>query len=88
MKGYTGKVLHVDLTRGTWREETLPDEVYERHLAGVGLAAYVLNACIPDSVDPLGPDNVLGFVAGILAGTGALFAGRWMAAAKSPLTGG
>jgi aldehyde:ferredoxin oxidoreductase len=30
---------------------------------------------------------VLGFVAGLLCGTNSLFSGRWMAAAKSPLTG-
>jgi aldehyde:ferredoxin oxidoreductase len=42
---------------------------------------------IPAGADPLGPDNVLGFVSGMLTGTGSLFTGRWMAVAKSPLTG-
>jgi aldehyde:ferredoxin oxidoreductase len=43
---------------------------------------------IPPGADPLGPDNLLGFVTGILTGTGALFGGRWMVTGKSPLTGG
>lgn len=87
MKPYTGKILWVDLGEGTTWEETIPDEVYERLLSGVGLGAYVLYDRIPAGADPLGPDNVLGFVSGLLTGTGALFSGRWMAVAKSPLTG-
>jgi aldehyde:ferredoxin oxidoreductase len=88
MKGYTGKILFVDLTSRTWHEETIPDEIYERYLSGLGLAAHVLYDRIPPGADPLGPDNVLGFVSGLLTGTGALFSGRWMVTAKSPLTGG
>ncbi|MEW6442860.1 MAG: aldehyde ferredoxin oxidoreductase family protein [bacterium] len=87
-KGYMGKVLHVDLATGKTRVESEPDETYERLLSGAGLAAKVLFDSIPKGADPLGPDNVLGIVSGLLTGTGALLAGRWMVAAKSPLTGG
>jgi aldehyde:ferredoxin oxidoreductase len=87
-KGYTGKILWVDLSRGEIREETVPDEVYENYLSGMGLAACLLYKRIPANAGPLGPDNVLGFVAGLLTATGSLFAGRWMVAGKSPLTGG
>src|SRR5512147_224326 len=85
--GVMGKVLWVDLSQGTTREEPIPDEVYRRFLAGIGLAAYLLYREIPPGADPLGPENVLGFTAGLLNGTNSLFTGRWMAAAKSPLTG-
>lgn len=85
--GYMGKVLWVDLSEGKIQEETLPDEVYERFLSGIGLAAFLLYREIPPQADPLGPDNVLGFVSGLLSGTNSLFSGRWMAAARSPLTG-
>jgi len=88
VKGYAGKILTVDLSRQSWQEETIPDEVYERHLSGVGLAAFLLAERIPPGADPLGPENVLGFFAGVLTGTGALFSGRWLVAGKSPLTGG
>ncbi|VEN74216.1 Aldehyde ferredoxin oxidoreductase [Candidatus Desulfarcum epimagneticum] len=85
--GFMGKILMVDLARGeTWAEE-IGDEVYEAFLSGSGLGAYILHNRIPPGADPLGPDNILGFVAGILAGSGALFSGRWMAVGKSPLTG-
>ena len=86
--GYMGKVLWVDLTRGEMQEEPIPDEIYADTLAGTGLAAYLLYRRIPPGADPLGPDNILGFVAGLLTGTGTLFTGRWMAVGKSPLTGG
>lgn len=88
MKGYTGKVLHVDLGSGSIQEEKIPDRVYEKFLSGAGLGAYILYRDIPAGADPLGPDNVLGFVSGLLTGTGSLVTGRWLAVCKSPLTGG
>ncbi|MEA2015049.1 MAG: aldehyde ferredoxin oxidoreductase family protein [Thermodesulfobacteriota bacterium] len=87
-KGYMGKILTVDLTAGEIREEIIPDDVYEKYLSGTGLAAYILSRRIPAGADPLGSDNILGFVSGLLTGTGSLFSGRWMVAGKSPLTGG
>ncbi len=87
-KGYTGKILQVDLTSGEIREETIPDRVYATYLAGMGLGAYQLFRQIPAGADPLGPENVIGFVAGLLTGTGSLFTGRWSLVGKSPLTGG
>ena len=88
MKCYSGKVLFVNLTTGEIHPETIPDEVYERYLSGVGLGAYILYQHIPAGADPLGPDNMLGFVSGLLTGTPSLVTGRWMAVCKSPLTGG
>lgn len=88
MPGYCGKVLWVNLSERTWQEEIIPDEVYRRQLAGGGLGVHLLLERIPAGADPLGPENILGFVAGILVGTGAMFAGRWMVVGKSTLTGG
>lgn len=88
MKGYMGKVLMVDLTSGNIFEEDIPDKIYENFLSGVGLGAYYLYKNIPPKADPLGPDNILGFVSGLLTGTGSVVTGRWLAVAKSPLTGG
>lgn len=87
-RGYTGKILKVNLSTAEIQEEVVPDWVYERFLAGMGLGAFILHRDIPANADPLGPDNVLGFVAGILTGTGSLFTGRWTVVGKSPLTGG
>jgi len=85
-KGYMGKVLLVDLDKGTTSVEKIPDRVYENYLSGEGLGAYLLYKWIPAGADPLGPENVLGFMSGLLTGTGSLFSGRWMVVGKSPLT--
>ena len=87
MQAVMGKILWVDLTSGTWKEEAVPPTVYEHFLSGLGLAAYYLYQRIPAGADPLGPQNILAFVSGFLTGTGSMMTGRWMAAARSPLTG-
>lgn len=87
-RGYMGKILLVDLGKGEIKDEIVPEHVYENYLSGLGLAAHILYDRIPANADPLGPDNILGFVSGLLTGTGSLFSGRWMVVGKSPLTGG
>lgn len=87
-RGYTGKVLLVDLGSGLIEEQIIPEAIYEQYLSGVGLGVWYLYHNIPQGADPLGPDNILGFVSGLLTGTGSLVTGRWMAVCKSPLTGG
>jgi len=86
-KGYMGKLLIVDLSKNEFFEEEIPDKVYEEYLSGTGLGAYYLYHKIPVNADPLGPDNYIGFMSGLLTGTGSLFTGRWMVVGKSPLTG-
>jgi aldehyde:ferredoxin oxidoreductase len=87
MNAVAGKILWVDLTSGTCTPETVPESVYERFLSGMGLAAYYLYQRIPAGADPLGPENILAFASGLLNCTGSLMTGRWIVAAKSPLTG-
>ncbi|MBN2178206.1 MAG: aldehyde ferredoxin oxidoreductase family protein [Deltaproteobacteria bacterium] len=87
-RGYMGKILNIDLGTGEISEEVMPDEIYETYLSGMGLSAYLLNKRIPAGADPLGPENVLGFVSGLLTGTGSFFTGRWMVVGKSPITSG
>lgn len=88
MKGYTGKVLVINLSSGTWETEQIEDNIYKQILSGVGLGVWYLYNNIPEGADALGPDNILGFTSGILTGTGSVMNGRWMAVCKSPLTGG
>ncbi|HZU87328.1 MAG TPA: aldehyde ferredoxin oxidoreductase N-terminal domain-containing protein, partial [Anaerolineaceae bacterium] len=85
--GVMGKILWVDLSTGSFEQQSIPEKVYEQLLGGMGLAAWVLDHAIPDHADALGSENVLGFLPGLLTGTGAGMAGRWMVVGKSPLTG-
>jgi aldehyde:ferredoxin oxidoreductase len=82
-----GKVLWVDLSTGKIIAEKVPDKTYRQYLSGTGLGVHFLYDRIPAGADPLGPDNILGFLSGILTGSGSLFTGRWMVVGKSPLTG-
>ncbi|MCL6611876.1 MAG: aldehyde ferredoxin oxidoreductase family protein [Peptococcaceae bacterium] len=85
---YCGKILWVDLGTGEIRREEVDPGVYRRVLGGYGLGVKVLLERQPAGADPLGPDNILGFLPGLLTGTPALFSGRYMVVGKSPLTGG
>ncbi|MDD5367836.1 MAG: aldehyde ferredoxin oxidoreductase N-terminal domain-containing protein, partial [Anaerolineaceae bacterium] len=88
VKGVTGKILLINLSNSTSRVENLPGDIYEKYLSGLGLGIRILYDRIPAGADPLGPENMLGFTAGILTGIGAMFGGRFMVVGKSPLTGG
>ena len=83
-----GCIMMVDLSENKISVEQVSPKIYETFLSGMGLAAHVLYHKIPKGADPLGPDNVLGFVSGLLTGTGSFFTGRWMVTGLSPLTGG
>ena len=86
--GYAGKLLFVDLTKGTLEERPLSEVLAKNFIGGYGIGARVLYDMMKPGVDPLGPDNVLGFMTGPLNGTGALFGGRYTVVCKSPVTGG
>ncbi len=86
--GIAGKVLFVNLTTAAIEEQALPEEMYRRFLGGTGLGARVLYEHIKPHTDPLGPDNMIGFVPGLLAGTPIVGSGRFMIVAKSPLLDG
>ena len=85
--GYWDRILHVDLTTRTTRVEALGEEFWRRHLGGRALIAHYLLTEVPVGADPLGPDNVLVFAAGVLTGTPFPGAGRHSVGARSPMTG-
>jgi len=86
--GTAGKVLWVDLPNGESRIEQPADEVYARYVGGYGLGAYFLYRHQPAGVDPLGPENILGFFTGLLTGTPGITSNRFIVVGKSPKTGG
>jgi aldehyde:ferredoxin oxidoreductase len=86
--GFFGQILWVDLSQGIIERKPVPPDRYRDVLGGYGLAVRLLIEWIPPGTDPLGPNNVLAFIPGLLTGTGVPFSGRFMVAGKSPLTGG
>ena len=53
--GYTGKILHVDLTKGLLSVEEPDEAFYRKYMGGSALAMYYLLNELPPGVDPLGP---------------------------------
>jgi len=86
--GYNGKILWINLTSRSFIEEQPPEEVYKTWLGGYGLGVYYLYKNIHHGVDPLGPDNVLGFCPGLFTGSLAPITGKCFVCCKSPRTGG
>ncbi len=87
MKGYMGKILHVDLTTETIHTDFYDEAHLRKYIGGSGLGARILYDETDESTDPLGPDNVLIFMTGPLVGTKIPMTGRHAVVAKSPLTG-
>lgn len=85
-RGYMGKMLWVDLSRNEIKSETLDEKLCRDFLGGYGLGARILFSRLKAGVDPLGPDNILGFVTGPLTGTDAIGGSRYVVVGKSPLT--
>ena len=84
---HNGKILNVNVTSGEITPESLPDQMYKDYLGGYGIGARLLFDRIPQGADPLGPDNVLGLLPGLMTGT-PVFGNRFTAVCKSPSTGG
>ena len=87
MKGYGGRLLFVDLSRGTSHVETLSEATARALLGGNGLAVRLLYDHVPVGVDPFDPRNAVVFGVGPITDTTVPGNSRACVAAKSPLTG-
>jgi aldehyde:ferredoxin oxidoreductase len=86
--GYWGRILRVNLSTGKISVDAHDETFYRTYMGGKGIVAHYLLKEVPPGCDPLGPENVLVFAAGVLTGTSLPGAARNSAGAKSPLTGG
>ncbi len=86
--GYTGTILHVNLTTGALTVENPPESFYRRYIGGSAMGLYYILKGMKPGADPLGPDNVLTLM--LSATTGAPISGQSRATlnAKSPLVDG
>ncbi len=87
MNGFYNKVLHINLTRRSFEEEHINDEVYRTFLGGKGLASYLLFKNTQAGIDPLSEDNVIIFPTGPVTDTKVFGSSRHAVYTKSPLTG-
>lgn len=85
--GYTGNILHLDLSSKKHWIENPPENFYRTYWGGRALALYYMLKEMKPHTDPLSPDNLLIFASGVLTGTPAPALPRYTVCAKSPLTG-
>ncbi len=85
--GYMGKILRVNLTEQTFKEEETSEEMARQYMGGAGFGIKYLFDEVPADTDPLGAANKLIFASGPFSGTAIPCASRMAAVAKSPLTG-
>jgi aldehyde:ferredoxin oxidoreductase len=86
--GYTGKILHVDLTNGALMVEEPTESFYRKYLGGSAMGMYYILRDMPKGADPLGPENILTLFTGVTTGAPISGQSRLNANAKSPLSGG
>ena len=84
---FWGKALIIDLSGNRVQVEDIPSHVFRKYLGGVGLGAWFIYNYGKRKIHPLSDEAFIGFVPGLLCGTGIPFSSRWFAVAKSPLTG-
>ena len=76
MGGYHGKYLRVDLSREKIDFDVKDDSFYRKYFGGWAVIAYYLLTETKPGLDPLGPENLLIFAPGIIAGAPFSGAGR------------
>ncbi len=88
LNGYKGKLLHIDLSKESYKTVNIPKEILKKYIGGRGLGAKLYWDLIPPGADPLGQDNIFMILTGPLSGTMAPGAGKHLIVTKSPATGG
>ncbi len=85
--GTHNRILDVDLTTRTITEFQVTEADLRFYLGGKGLGLKILYERLRPGCDPLGEENVLIFMLGVMLGSGAPCSSRFAAVTKSPLTG-
>ena len=86
MKGTLNRVLEIDLSLKTFSKIPIYHQLRQMYLGGKGLGLKLLYDRLKPGIDPLGEDNLIIIMTGVLAGTSAPCSGRFHAVFKSPLT--
>jgi aldehyde:ferredoxin oxidoreductase len=84
---YSGKLLRVNLTNGTVKVESIPEQIRRDFLGGRGFGIKYLYDELSPGIEPLAPENKLILSTGVLCGTAGSGFSKWIAMTKSPLSG-
>ncbi len=84
--GYMNRYLSVDLSNNKIDELDFDDDIKREYYGGYGIGCLHIYKNQKPNVEPLGPENILGFVTGPLNGTTMPGTPRYTVCAKSPLT--
>jgi len=84
--GYMGKILRIDLSNQSTKEEAVSEELAKKFLGGVGFAFKYLYDEVKPGTPALDKENKLIFAVGPLTATGVSCTSRMAVASKSPLT--
>ena len=87
MNGYVGKILKIDLTKNTIKDEVLEEADLKKYIGGCGLGAKYLIESTDGDTDPMGEENILIFMTGPLTNTKSFSSDRFEVVTKSPLGG-
>jgi aldehyde:ferredoxin oxidoreductase len=85
--GYTGKILHVDLSHQKIEVEEPNEAFYRSYLGGRGIGYHYLMHQVPAGTDPFAAENILVLATGVMTGARLPASCRFAAVGKSPLTG-
>ena len=84
--GTSGKILRIDLARGSIQVDQFDEDFYRLYPGGKALAGFVLLNEFKPGTDALSPDNILVIANGLLTGAPFSATTRFTMAARSPLT--
>jgi len=84
--GYMGKILRVDLTKGSIAEESLSPAFIEKFVGGTGFGAEYLYREVPPGVEWNDPENRIIMASGPLGGTLVSGTGTFSLVTKGPMT--
>ena len=87
IRGTSNKILEIDLTAQSHEIYKVTPLERRHYLGAKGLGLKLLYDRMAPGIDPLGPDNIIAFMPGVLMATGGPCSGRFAAVTKSPLTG-
>jgi aldehyde:ferredoxin oxidoreductase len=86
--GFTGKILHVDLTNQTVEIEQPSEDFYRHYMGGSLMGLYYLWKNTPAGADALSPENTLTFALSAPTGLPVSGQSRCTVTCKSPSSGG